>query len=627
MDVSLLNRTKPLEPPAGLCDHSLRTIWHESAPDAVRKAYRSGKHSKGWSAWRKHLARRSRPFGLSDLLPGKTSPLAWILPDGVEVGRILDLLEQLDRLGSKGPPAPPSLERTAIGWLADAAAECRWRCAGAAAEHGQDAAGTHAGYALEALAWGHALPRLAKSLPPEVWWDLLGRLFEAVADSDGVELDEAPLVHQMLAGELPLTLWHLFPEIAPCRKLGRAARRALSAGLVDLLDGEGLPRAEHLGMLRPLLACWTRCRALSRESAKKCWTGAAQTQYEWLVRNALRLSRLDGTHVFSCGPSGAWSEGLFDAAVRFSGDDDDRQIAALVLPGRKKADTPRTSKLALPEVATHSEWSAVAVLRPNWKPAGPRLVVTYPGESVRIELECGREVLWTGTWELEVSRDGERMRPDASWEEVCWVSDDDVDYLELEIALQGGLRVERHLLLAREDQILLLADAILGDRPANLEYRACLPLADGISFQPADESREGFLAGRRRLALALPLALAEWRGDSHAGSLDQSGRGLELCQRARARSMFAPLFFDLRPRRMTRPLTWRQLTVAENLAIQPPDVAVGYRVVVGKGQWLIFRSLAPAANRTLLGHNLATEMLVARFDRHGEVHPLLEIES
>src|SRR3989304_5726452 len=56
-------------------------------------------------------------------------------------------------------------------------------------------AGT-AGEPLGALAWGHPLPRRAKSLPPEVWWDLLGRLFEAVADSDGVELDEAPLVHQ-----------------------------------------------------------------------------------------------------------------------------------------------------------------------------------------------------------------------------------------------------------------------------------------------------------------------------------------------------------------------------------------------------------------------------------------------
>ena len=91
--------------------------------------------------------------------------------------------------------------------------------------------------------------------------------------------------------------------------------------------------------------------------------------------------------------------------------------------------------------------------------------------------------------------------------------------------------------------------------------------------------------------------------------------------------MLAPLFVDLRPGRMTRRLTWRHLTVAEDLRAQPSDVAVGYRVMIGKHQWLIYRSLGPTGNRTLLGHNLTTEMLVARFDRDGEVEPLVEIES
>ncbi|MHB8902693.1 MAG: hypothetical protein ACYC6Y_28370, partial [Thermoguttaceae bacterium] len=90
---------------------------------------------------------------------------------------------------------------------------------------------------------------------------------------------------------------------------------------------------------------------------------------------------------------------------------------------------------------------------------------------------------------------------------------------------------------------------------------------------------------------------------------------------------FAPLFLDLNARRMRRPGTWRRLTVAQSLEIVPANVAAGYRVMVGGQQWLIYRSLAAAANRTLLGHNLATEMLVARFDKAGEVQPLIEIES
>ena len=77
---------------------------------------------------------------------------------------------------------------------------------------------------------------------------------------------------------------------------------------------------------------------------------------------------------------------------------------------------------------------------------------------------------------------------------------------------------------------------------------------------------------------------------------------------------------------MMRPVTWRQLTVGESLRAQPRDVAVGYRVAIGSRQWLIYRSLAAAASRTLLGHNLSSETLVARFARSGEVKTLIEIE-
>jgi hypothetical protein len=126
--------------------------------------------------------------------------------------------------------------------------------------------------------------------------------------------------------------------------------------------------------------------------------------------------------------------------------------------------------------------------------------------------------------------------------------------------------------------------------------------------------------------LVLPLALPEWRSDAHIGTLEQTGRRLELAQRAEGTCLFAPLLVDLKPRRFAQRLTWRQLTVAENLAVQAPDVAVGYRVLVGRDQWLIYRALARKGNRTLLGHNLSTEFLAARFLRGGHVEPLVEIE-
>ena len=156
------------------------------------------------------------------------------------------------------------------------------------------------------------------------------------------------------------------------------------------------------------------------------------------------------------------------------------------------------------------------------------------------------------------------------------------------------------------------------------------------------ESREGFLVhGRgatsdgkspasassfRPLAQVLPLGMPEWRAEPHEGELKMIPEGLELRQSTAAERLFAPLFIDLDRRRFRRRMTWRRLTVAESLAPVPPETAVGFRVAIGDRQWLVYRSLASARNRTLLGHNLATESLIARFGKDGEVTSIVEIE-
>ncbi len=587
---------------------SARRLWHKSAPRTVRLGFSSGDDLDGWTAWKEHLATRKRPADTEELLPADTGALNWALPDGLERPPSPDWLDQARELLDHRRPADPTLQRDLLGWLAESA--------GAADE----------AYALQSLAACRAIARLAALLSPEVWWALLDHLLATVADAQLIEPDGHPLVHQLLAGELAFTLAYLLPEITPCRKLKSAARQTLSSGLVDLLDGEGLPHANHLGLLRPLLACWTRCRAMGDQLKSGCWTNAADCQYEWLIRQALCLARHDGSQVLSHGSAGARDPGLFEAALQLGGDHDDLEIAALVLPRPKQAGKRRHDESALPKPANHSPWAAAAVLRPQWSRSGERLTVLYPQRHLRMELSCGKDLLLSGLWELQLRVDGRPATPESDWEQLCWVSDDDVDFLELEIEFSGGLRVQRQMLLAREDHLLLLADVVLDSRPRRLEYRGCLPLCPAVSFKPADQTREGFLIGSKRRALVLPLALPEWRADRRPGRLVQTEKGLELHQSTRARSLYAPLLFDLDRHRMTRPMTWRQLTVAESLVIQPDEVAVGYRVAVGKEQWLIYRSLAKRANRTLLGHNLSSEMLLAQFHGSGEVEPLLEIE-
>ena len=477
------------------------------------------------------------------------------------------------------------------------------------------------------LAWAQAIPKLAEALSDDVWKALLDRLLAIAADARRIDLDQRPLIHQLLAAELPWTLAQGLPEIASRGKLVASAQTALSAGLNRLLDGQGLPHARHLGLMRPLLACWTRCQGLGEGLEGRGFPPRAQQRYQRLVLSALRLARHDGRQPFSNGETGPWGAELFETALRLSGDAQNRRIAAAALPPSGKRQVQKPSKAsALPSVAAHSERAATAVLRRDWSRASERLVVLFPDSSVALELACSGQIAWSGQWKCEVRRNGELARPVAAWKSICWTSDVDADYLELELELTLGLRVQRSLVLARKDRFLLLADAILGEEPGRLEYRGILPLARGVAFHGAKESREGFLTGSKKLATVLPLALPEWRSEAGAGELVATPQGLELHQARDGRRLLAPLFFDLDRGRMRRQLTWRQLTVAQSLTIQPADVAVGYRVAIGRQQWLLYRSLGPKANRTLLGHNLSTESLVARFHRTGEVESIIEIE-
>lgn len=254
------------------------------------------------------------------------------------------------------------------------------------------------------------------------------------------------------------------------------------------------------------------------------------------------------------------------------------------------------------------------------------LTVARSGRELRTELRCGDETVWTGPWEVELRRNGQPVRPCRGWDEACWTSEEGNDYLELVGQFGDGYRIERHLLLAQADRLLLLADAIFAPEAAKIDYRSCLPLAPSVQFEAAEENAEGFLLNRRRLGLVLPLAMSEWRSTAKAGAIVGRDGVFEMHQAAQGRAMFCPLLIDLDRRRFRSPRTWRQLTVAENCQAQPADVAVGYRAAIGNRQWLIYRALCSKGNRSVLGHNLSSQFLVARFQPKGAVKALVEIE-
>jgi hypothetical protein len=414
----------------------------------------------------------------------------------------------------------------------------------------------------------------------------------------------------------------VLPASKPPDVAGADSLRELIA---EVTDEDGTPRAGKLHLAIPLLKIWTR--ALEATPTGGFANSAAAERYRKFVEGLLRLARRDGSIVLADGaaqkPTGGERE-AWRAAARLVEPRLQRVLKGVLRGGTAgRASQPSD----LPPPSANRETSGLAVLRPTW--SSPRLAVEYHSSQLRLALDCDGKLLFEGTCNPQVTVNGTRLTPLSRWEQTCWMTDEDVDYLELELSLAADYRVQRHLVYAREDQFVFLADAVLGESAAAVDYRLALPLAEGVSTESVEPTRETALVkeGRRR-AMVLPLGLSEWRSERRRGDLCTEGGLLELRQSAaNAANLFVPWFIDLAPRRFGQPVTWRQLTVAEDRQIQPDDAAVGYRVQIGNRQWIFYRSLAACGNRTLLGHNLVSEFLAARFSRQGVSETLIEIEA
>jgi hypothetical protein len=242
------------------------------------------------------------------------------------------------------------------------------------------------------------------------------------------------------------------------------------------------------------------------------------------------------------------------------------------------------------------------------------------------ELQRSGSSLLAGLWEWQLLLAGVDVKASGHWSSICSEVNNEAAYVEIELQAEGGVEIERQVFLARREGFAFLADAVKCPRKTSGEYQMRVPLAAKMRWQETLETHEGNLfAGRRRAARVIPLSLPEWRAE-RGGRLHESNRHLQLTIPFHGQRLHAALFIDLDGRRQRRPITWRRLTVGESLKTVPSDVAVGYRIQVGRSQWLIYRSLAPRDNRTVLGQNFSSEFFVARFPPSGIAEKLLEIE-
>lgn len=271
----------------------------------------------------------------------------------------------------------------------------------------------------------------------------------------------------------------------------------------------------------------------------------------------------------------------------------------------------------------HSESTREALLQSGTGNSADRVTIEYHQPGVEFQLATRGRSLLAGNFQSELFVEGTAVATKGDWRAVCWSSDDDGDYLELQLCVSDSVHIDRQFLLSRRGHFALFADAVVTAAPARIEYRLSLPVAGGI-FVKTDEPTRECRVGTARV---FPLGLPQDRVLSTPGNCSTKAGRLDLTQVAAGRGLYLPIVFDWHPRRRRAPADWRSLTVTEPGRVVSPDGAAGHRLRVGKEQLLIYRSLVGTREaRAVLGQHTRYETVIGSIDS-GEMAPIVMVET
>ena len=494
---------------------------------------------------------------------------------------------------------------------------------------------------VDAVIWAYALPMIEKTIDAAAINSLNASL-EQLARHCGAIADVSSLQRLIGGGELALVLaWQRKKQVtkewlteavdcvkqwceSPEPSIGFAVRGEFPSDANEV-TGPNQRRGSHArAVLASLLRSRALCAKVGKQKLKKLQLDTIADLATWIAA----ATRVGGTAAFSTAVSRDVRDdiapgGLLDQLKML--DPDTLGPAIDAAAGRTHSGGRLAWQISLPEAYCHSELGGTAIFLPEWDVRRGRMHLDYGGDEVRIEVDAGKMSAIDGVWELLIQVDGQEQAKAAPWSSVCEYTDDDVHYLELEQRWTGGIKVQRHLLLIREDRCVMLADAVIRDPeqpPASINYTSRLKLADGVSTSTEDETTEVWLTDEKgeTRGLALSLQSNEWRVGPTRAKLDVTpDANLRLVVRSDKRNahgggVFAPMWFDFQQRRFKRPRTWRQLTVAEELRIVDPDESVAFRIQQGSEQWIVYRMLHGDRTRTFVGKHLLADLYCARFN-------------
>ncbi|MCA9190650.1 MAG: hypothetical protein KDB03_02770 [Planctomycetales bacterium] len=490
-----------------------------------------------------------------------------------------------------------------------------------------DGADSHAHCALGVAALAWHIPEHAERAG-NIW---LTQWLQASMDRSATyepHSSEAILCQLVLRCELPLLIG--FATQASKRILLAEASRAMDS-LAEFLECSLEDPAPWLAYgatyLRASLACVLRCRVVANALGLRKWYPPQQKALAKLLEHALRFTRPGGSQLLCATGISPKADAIWLALIKQT-----RRPTALLAAMQHANVCKPVTKVGtkLPDLTYYSAEAAGACLQTSWKSKKPRIAIDFSDQDMCLEVlgPKGQPVL-TGEWLIQVEQDGQAELQHDTWDSVCWFSDDDVDYLEVEAQFGQHARIQRQIILFREDRLLLLADALLADVVGDWRIRSEIPLAPRANFLSVEKMTEAKIQlSAKSSCLALPLFMPEWIRQGATGTFGAEDNCLVMTNScSSANRLYMPTLISLHSKHSRQPYTWRKLTVGEDLRIVRADEAAAYRMQIGKDQWVIYRTLAPATRRTAIGMHTLCDFYAGRFDSDlGEVDTLVEVE-
>ena len=425
----------------------------------------------------------------------------------------------------------------------------------------------------------------------------------------------------------------LLSAVAQQNDVEQIAWDACETEIQRLVTPSGCVSLEGSAAIVARVARWTHVRAAAATTAEAChkpkqtFTRNAEQRWKQSLATAITLLgpggqaiAVNSAHTL---PNRA-CEDITDAALEHGKKSLRKAVRLLRQPQGTKGEDDALS----PNLDDRN--AAMAILRSRWQGRATRVLLDYRSEHPTLEVSSGKRMLLAGVWRSEVTLSGAPLPVESPWQVTHFEEIDESTTLVISAALGEGLRLERHVVLAPEDRVLLLADAVVdslaNNTPIDLGYRCSLPVANDVAIASDEQTRELELRDTKPLALVMPLAFNEWLAGHANGRFqwDSGSRQLHLEQRSPVRRLFAPLWFDLDPRRFRSQVTWRQLTVADTRVNVRPEQAAGFRIQSGLTNWVLYRSLDEPRNRTVLGLNLSSYFRLGKLGTDGLVSQMAE---